>query len=112
MKVYVDELPKSPNDCIFQAFIAYHKNGWEHHERYCLMKNELTCNCSKENCPLQSLADYTKQVRKEVVDEIRDLAGDYWTVPLKKYLDYDGNEIKAVITMKDFDEILDQVQGE
>ena len=70
MKVYVEKLPKSPNDCIFQVFIAYHKNGWEHHERYCsIMKNELTCKCSKEDCPLKDISDYTKQVRKEVCEK-------------------------------------------
>lgn len=58
----------------------------------------------------QSISELLAEERKKVVSEIRDLAGDYWTIPLKKYVDYDGNEIKALLTMKDFDEILDQIQ--
>ena len=48
------------------------------------------------------LADYDKKVRAEVVTEIRDIAGDYWT------------EIKDILIMtnEDFEEILDQIQGE
>lgn len=61
MKVYVDELPKDCWDCPMHDG----ENGW------CKM---LVCYTDyiPKNCPLQSLADYTKQVRKEVCQEIRD----------------------------------------
>lgn len=73
MKVYVDKLPKSCNDCKFKVFIAYTKNGWEHSERYCsIMKESYDCSCSEERCPLKSLAEYKKQVVKEVCEEIRE----------------------------------------
>ena len=73
MKVYVEELPNSCNDCWFQVFIAYHQNGWRHTERYCsIMKDSYDCKCLKERCPLQLLTDYDKQVRKQVCDEIRE----------------------------------------
>lgn len=72
MKIYVDELPKSCNDCKFQVFVAHYEQGWQHHERYCsIMKENYDCKCSKENCPIKPIAEHDKQVRKEVCDEIR-----------------------------------------
>ena len=64
MKVYVDELPKDCIDCPCES------------EYYCnLLKEDIGC-CKwgelHKNCPLQSLSDYTKQVRKEVVEEIKE----------------------------------------
>ena len=69
MKVYVDELPKSCLDC---------KLGWFYDCQYCILRPDLMEQdkwCEKEkHCQLQSLSDYTKQVRKEVVQEIKDKA--------------------------------------
>ena len=63
MKVYVDELPKDCIDCPCES------------EYYCNLLNEdvgcLEWGETHKNCPLQSLTDYTKQVRKEVCEEIR-----------------------------------------
>lgn len=64
MKIYVDELPKSCGDCVFckQTEYCY----------YCdKLHTKLGYIDKDKDCPLQSLADYTKQVRKEVCDEIR-----------------------------------------
>lgn len=60
MKVYVDELPKDCWDCPMHDG----ENGW------CKM---LVCYTDyiPKDCPLQSLSDYTKQVRKKVCEEIR-----------------------------------------
>lgn len=63
MKIYVDELPKDCIGCPCES------------EYYCnLLKEDIGC-CKwgeiHKNCPLQSISDYTKQVRKEVCDEIR-----------------------------------------
>ena len=86
MKVYVDELPKDCIDCPCES------------EYYCNLLNEDVGCCKwgeiHKNCPLQSLADYTKQVRKEVCEEIRKTLFEF-------LLTYD------VITDK-----LDQIQGE
>ena len=64
MKVYVDELPKDCIDCPCES------------EYYCNLLNEDVGCCkwgeTHKNCPLQSLADYTKQVRKEVLDIIEE----------------------------------------
>ena len=64
MKVYVDELPKDCIDCPCES------------EYYCnLLKEDIGC-CKwgelHKNCPLQSLSDHDKQLRKEVVEEIKE----------------------------------------
>ena len=55
MKAYVDKFPKDCWDCPMHGG----ENG------RCKMLGYYTDYIPKE-CPLQSLADYTKQVRKEV----------------------------------------------
>ena len=59
------------------------------------------------------LSDHTKQVRKEVCEEIKDLAGNYFELP---YCDNCGETLFAssdvVLTGSDLTEILDQIQGE
>ena len=65
MKVYVDELPKSCWECIF----ADNQKG------YCdLQETRILRQFTKRDigCPLQSLAEHDKQVRKEVYEEIRE----------------------------------------
>lgn len=102
MKIYVDELPKSCGDCKFKVFIAHYQNGWEHSERYCsIMKDNYDCRCSKEHCPLQSLAEHDKQVRRQVCDEIREKM-THWEDCLTK-------EVTEYVIDKD---TLDQIQGE
>lgn len=68
MRIYVDELPKSCDDCEF---------GYFYDCQYCTLRPDLMRKdewCEKEkDCPLQSLADYTNKVRKEVCDEIREI---------------------------------------
>ena len=63
MKIYIDgELPKDCIDCPCEV------------EYYCNLLNE-DIGCLKwgevhKNCPLQSISDYTKQVREEVCDDL------------------------------------------
>ena len=63
MRIFVDELPKDCIDCPCES------------EYYCNLLNEDVGCCKwgeiHKNCPLQSLTDYTKQVRKKVCEEIR-----------------------------------------
>lgn len=63
MKIYVDETPKDCWDCPMHDG----ENGW------CKM---LVCYTDyvPKDCPLQSVTDYTKQVREEVVEEIKKIA--------------------------------------
>ena len=64
MRIYVDELPKDCIDCPCES------------EYYCNLLNEDVgcCECGEihKGCPLKTLADYTKQVRKEVVEDIKE----------------------------------------
>lgn len=66
MKVYVDELPKSCRDCFCNV-----EDTW-----CALSDGEMGDICEEydnktrhKKCPLQSIADYTKQVRKEVCEK-------------------------------------------
>ena len=64
MKIYVDELPKSCGDCVFckQTEYCY----------YCdKLHTKLGYIDKDKDCPLQPISDYTKQVRREVCEEIR-----------------------------------------
>lgn len=68
MKIYVDgELPKSCDDCEF---------GYFYDCQYCTLRPDLMKKdewCEKEkHCPLLSTQSLKQQVRKEVVDEIRE----------------------------------------
>ena len=61
MKVYVDSEIERCLDCPCH-------NG---ESGYCQITGKYVCEYIPKSCPLQSLADYTKQVRKEVVQEIK-----------------------------------------
>lgn len=90
MTIYVDELPKSCERCPF------------HDTKYGI------CDISGSRVEyfgchsLTPLSDYTKQVRKEVCEEIRELA--------KKQTDF--GFIDEKITLHKLFEILKQIQGE
>lgn len=61
MKVYVDELPSCCEDCVCHNGVSGR----------CKLLHRTTFDIPPRDCPLQSLTDYTKQVRKEICDKIR-----------------------------------------
>lgn len=67
MKIYVDELPKSCDDCEF---------GYFYDCQYCTLRPDLMRKdewCEKEkHCPLTTTQSIKQQVREEVVEEIRE----------------------------------------
>lgn len=75
MKVYVDELPKNCEECPMcrsDKLKLQRKGRYVEAEqcvfgqyKYQIIDDEI------DTCPLQSLSDYTKQVRKKVCEEIR-----------------------------------------
>lgn len=69
MTIYVDELPKNCKDCKFQCFGECLNGADILNCDYSSMKCHLKRGKVKD-CPLQSLAEYTKQVRKEVCEQI------------------------------------------
>lgn len=89
MKVYVDELPKDCIDCPCES------------EYYCNLLNEDVGCCEwgeiHKNCPLQSLADYTKQVRKEEKIKINRLVRNWL--------------IKEGFTAYKVDELFEEIRG-
>ena len=77
MKVYVDELPKSCEECPCYSYSEGFCNCEFWWQKYKEIKDvqEYTHLGYKQNerpndCPLQSLSDYTKQVRKEVIEQV------------------------------------------
>ena len=68
MKVYVDELPKSCDNCEF---------GYFYDCQYCTLRPDLMRKdewCEKEkHCPLETTQSLKQQVRKEVCEEIREI---------------------------------------
>lgn len=70
MKVYVEKLPKG---CLSCPYIV-DKGDYD----LCAIKDCVIDDAfkyidkRKKSCPLLSLADYTKQVRKEVVEDIKE----------------------------------------
>ena len=99
MKVYVDELPKDCIDCPCES------------EYYCNLLNEdvgcLEWGEIHKGCPLQSLADYTKQVREEVCERL--------DKTIEKYLCKKGKYRESLdissTTKQVMKENLDQIQG-
>ena len=73
MKVYLEE-KDMPRDCASCRY--YSMNCADGYSCSKLNGREVHCNFSEgmgyrhKDCPLQSIADYTKQVRKEVVEFI------------------------------------------
>ena len=97
MKVYVEKLPKG---CLSCPYIV-DKGDYD----LCAIKDCVIDDAfkyidkRKKSCPLLSLADYTKQVRKKVCEEIRTFAYDTF----KEFGCFDET---------DLEHILDQIQGE
>lgn len=111
MKVYVDELPKSCKDCFFCEHIEEDVDGKGRDEVACYFEGFLNNvllgeTFSAEKCKhLHSLSDYTKQVRKEVCEEIRNISS------ISEYHEYENDEFKYgdQYVIKDYE--LDQIQG-
>lgn len=118
MKVYVDELPKDCIDCPFCQDIKVNagmdrllfckankgkaiKNIEKSFDK-CIVKNEF-----------QSLTDYTKQVRKEVCEEIRNWCDKNFN-RVGDGTGYDGQYYNEMIgsnnTINKLRELLDQIQ--
>lgn len=108
MKVYVDELPKSCAKC--DRFCLDEKGRFR-----CILNSmpdyrsqEEKENNRRNDCPLQSLADHDKQVRKEVCEWIQAEFED--KAKYSTYFDESGYEIN--LTEELFLEILEKAQGE
>lgn len=115
MRIYVDELPNSCEECPMcrSGKLKLQRKGRYVEVEQCVFGQYKyrTIDDEIDTCPLQSLADYTKQVRKEVCEEIswklnRRLNG----VVNGKYSDEFFNGYSYCSS--DIENILDQLQGE
>jgi hypothetical protein len=110
MKVYVDEL--HIKNCSCCDFCYTNSQGC-----VCKLTGHLT-RCDepleemRSKCPLLSLSDYTKQVRKEVVQEIRNLIKENSFLANEMLT---GERLEVLSKYKVLDiliKIEDQIQGE
>lgn len=103
MEYFVDEMPRDCASCKH-----YHMNCADGYSCSKLRK-EIHPNFSEgigyrhQDCPLQSLADYTKQVRKEVVQEI-------WK-EFEQRLMSKTEDMPVINVAHLINSVLDQIQG-
>ena len=106
MRIYVDELPNSCEECPMcrSGKLKLQRKGRYIEAEQCVFGQYKyhTIDDEIDTCPLQSLADYTKQVRKEMCEEIRSrfLA----TCQIEKVCD------TASFSLEVLNKILDQLQ--
>lgn len=74
MRIFVDELPKSCDECPMcrSGKLKLQRKGRYVEAEQCVFGQYKyqTIDDEIDTCPLQSLSDYTKQVRKEVLDKV------------------------------------------
>ena len=109
MEYFVDEMPRDCASCKH-----YHMNCADGYSCSKLRK-EIHPNFSEgigyrhQDCPLQSLADYTKQVRKEVVEEIR----EKFNTEVRHHFCPNPSSVDFItLSISEVEEFLDQVKGE
>ena len=109
MEYFVDEMPRDCASCKH-----YHMNCADGYSCSKLRK-EIHPNFSEgigyrhQDCPLQSLADHDKQLREEVVDEIREKFND----TIKHHFCPNPSSVDFItLCISEVEEFLDQVKGE
>ena len=116
MRIYVDELPNSCEECPMcrSGKLKLQRKGRYIEAEQCVFGQYKyhTIDDEIDTCPLQSLSDYTKQVRKEVLSELRNMLGDR-----AELIDFGNGCAEFMFTTYDLQEcskeILDQIeQGE
>ena len=104
MTIYVSELPKNCMSCpCFQSsgdFCCGLDDGC----------NDYFCDeIDGGVCPLQSLSDHTKQVRKEVCEEIKKKVLEYFNVKNEEEYENSLSLLDALFTADVVFEILDKI---
>ena len=109
MEYFVDEMPRDCASCKH-----YHMNCADGYSCSKLRK-EIHPNFSEgigyrhQDCTLQSLADHDKQVREEVVDEIKEKFND----TIKHHFCPNPSSVDFItLCISEVEEFLDQVKGE
>ena len=104
MRIYVDELPNNCSDCPCYDYEYSCCNVTD--IDLCITDNFSRYEQRHKNCPLLSLADHTKQVRKEMVEEIKKKLPDF----IYNFQEPETPRTK-VVELEDIKYILDQIQG-
>lgn len=105
MKIYVDELPNSCEKCPFYKLDTYvDVFGYQTNSHECVLDGSMLTN----SCPLHSLSDHDKQVRKDVCEEL----GRKITMIAKRHpnhnIGFDCEDIQ--ISYLETTSVLDQIQ--
>ena len=102
-EIYVKEMPKNCIDCNF----AYDGKcqATEQKESYCIE------NCRRSDCPLKLLHDHDIELVAKVLKTIKEKAFGLWYFVLHEHKKHFDNN-RYVLSEKDFNEILDQIQQE
>lgn len=107
MRIFVDELPNNCEECPMcrSGKLKLQRKGRYIEAEQCVFGQYKyhTIDDEIDTCPLQSLSDYTKQVRKEVCDGL--------TLPLIKHFQKDA-EFAVEEICKWIEEYKNQLQGE
>lgn len=109
MRIFVDELPNCCGNCGFccKDDLGY----WCQSERLVYIADELVGKKRLQFCPLQTIADYEKQVRKQVCDEIKEFLENHKYKVLGDYnhqtLQYNETYICELLEINKF---LDQIE--
>ena len=81
MKIYVDEIPKCCKECPMcrSGKLKLQRKGRYIEAEQCVFGQYKyhTIDDEIDTCPLQSLADYTKQVRKEMCERLDKIIEKY-----------------------------------
>ena len=117
MRVYVDELPKSCGDCPMcrSGKLKLQRKGRYIEAEQCVFGQykHQTIDDEIDTCPLQSITDYTKQVREKVCEEIRKWCNRTFNW-VGDGTGYDGQDYNEMIgsnnTINKLRELLDQIE--
>lgn len=108
MKVYVDELPKRCLECGFccKDDLGYWCQGRESIGGV-FIADEMCVKQRLMSCPLQSLADHDKQVRKDTIGDLKEILKKNGKCSIRV-----NGTMDFFIELDKLNEILDQIQGE
>ena len=109
-KVYVDELPKSCKTCQFQCY-GECRNGCD------ILKTDYSmtqCHIMRgkyKDCPLIDIKTHDRELVEKVCEKIKEKTFGLWYFVLNEQIEhFEGN--RYVLSQKDFNDILDQIQKE
>ena len=115
MRIYVSELPKSCEECPMcrSGKLKLQRKGRYVEAKQCVFGKYKyqTTDDEIDTCPLQSLTEHDKKVKKEVVKEIKETMNKFG----KKNIYNNNGDVIGVfeaLSLNEIINILNQLQGE